>query len=136
MKSKSKITIDVLMMIGMFLSISVDLLGTGGHKIAGLLTFILFIAHNALNFRWYKTIFKGKYSVSRFIHSATNIIVLLAMIGLMVSGIMLSKEMAGAVISHPMTFARMLHIGCTALGYGGVALHIGFHLKRRVEYAG
>ncbi len=126
---KKKILVDVLMIVGMFFSMSFHLFGVGVHKMLGLLTFVLFIVHNLLNRKWYKGLRKGKYSPVRIVHTATNFLVILAMVGVMVSGVMLSKELARGFDG--MTAGRILHNVSSYVGCIGIAVHIGFHLKRR-----
>lgn len=133
MRVKTKITIDVLMIIGMFFSMSFHLFGMGTHKMIGMLTFLLFILHNILNRNWYKALFKGTYSPSRMAHTITNILVIFAMIGVMVSGVMLAKDVA-AGLGDALTAGRILHNVCSYTGCIGIALHIGFHLRRRTQH--
>ncbi len=128
MHSKSKIIVDVLMMIGMAFSMSFHLFGAGTHKLIGLLTFVLFIIHNILNRRWYKGLFKGKYTPARMIHAITNMVVMIAVISIMISGVMLSKDMANG-LRETMTLGRILHLASSYIAQVGIALHIGFHLK-------
>ncbi len=132
MHSKSKIIIDVLMIVGMAFSMSLHFFGVGTHKLIGLLTFVLFIAHNILNRGWYKGLFKGKYTPARMIHAITNIIVVMAVVGIMISGVMLSKDMANG-LADTMTLGRILHIASSYIASIGIALHIGFHLKRKKD---
>ncbi len=129
---KKKIIVDVLMIIGMFFSMSLQLFGPGVHKLIGLLTFLLFLVHNLLNRQWYKGLFKGKYTPVRIAHTITNYLVILAMIGIIVSGVMLSKELAQGFDG--MTTGRILHNISSYIGCIGIAVHIGFHLKRRNRY--
>ncbi len=133
MKQKTKLIIDAAMIAGMVFSMSLQLFGPGVHKMIGLLTFILFIIHNILNRRWYKGLFKGRYSPIRIAHMVTNFVVILAVLGIMVSGMMLSKEMA-AGLGDTMTTGRILHNVCSYAGCIGIALHIGFHLKGRKSH--
>jgi hypothetical protein len=42
------------------------------HEIFGVSLLILFIVHNTLNIRWYKTIFKGKMNVRRILKITSN----------------------------------------------------------------
>ncbi len=128
-----KLIVDILMIIGMFFSMSFHLLGVGTHKLIGLLAFLLFIVHNLLNRKWFKALFKGKYNSMRTLHTITNIITVLAMLGIMASGVMLSKEMA-AGFGDGMTMGRILHNTCSYVCCVGIALHIGFHLKRRKNH--
>ncbi len=134
------------MIIGMFLSMSLDLFGVGPHKMLGLLTFLLFIAHNFLNRKWYKTLFSGNYSAKRILHTLTNMLVIISMFGIILSGVMLSKEIATGVtvstmnlgsaspdVAATMSTGRLLHIASSYLNCIGIAFHIGFHLKRRKD---
>ncbi len=127
--NRKKTVVDVLMLVGMFFSMSLQLFGPGVHKLIGLLTFLLFILHNVLNRQWYKGLFKGKYSPIRIAHTVTNFVVMLAMVGIMVSGVMLAKEMAQGL--EGMTTGRILHNVCSYMECIGIAIHIGFHLKGR-----
>ncbi len=132
MQTKTKLIIDVAMIAAMFFSMSLQLFGTGVHKMIGLLTFLLFLVHNLLNRKWFRRIPKGKYTPIRLAHTITNLTVLLAMLGVMVSGGMLSKELAQGFDG--MTTGRILHNASSYLGCIGIALHIGFHLKRRKNH--
>ncbi len=129
---KKKIRVDVLMIVGMFFSMSFHLFGVGVHKMIGLLTFLLFIVHNILNRQWYKGLFKGKYSPARMAHTVTNLVVILAMIGVIVSGVMLSKELAQGLDG--MTTGRILHNVSSYLGCIGITVHIGCHLRGRKKH--
>ncbi len=129
MYTTRKKIVDVLMIVGMFFSMSLQMFGTGVHKGIGLLTCILFLVHNLLNRQWYRGLCKGTYSPIRIAHTLTNLVVILAMIGIMVSGVMLSGEMAQGFDG--MTAGRILHNVSSYIGCIGIALHIGFHLKRR-----
>ncbi len=128
-KNIKLIIIDVGMIVSIFFSMSLHLFGVGIHKLIGLLTFLLFIVHNLLNRQWYKHLCKGKYSPIRIVHTITNFLVILAMIGIMVSGVMLAKEMAQGFDG--MTTGRILHNVCSYAECTGIAMHIGFHLKGR-----
>ncbi len=132
MRKKINLVIDTLMIASTFFSVSFHLFGVGVHKMIGLLTFILFIAHNILNRQWFRGLFKGKYTPIRIAHTVTNFLVIFAMVGVMVSGVLLSKEMAQGLDG--MTIGRILHNVCSYVGCIGIALHIGFHLKGRKHY--
>ena len=54
--------------------------------------FALFVLHHILNLNWYKTLFKGKYSAVRILMTTINVLLFAAMVGMMISGIMLSRE--------------------------------------------
>ena len=54
--------------------------------------FVLFIFHHLLNRNWYSNLFRGKYTPLRILQTAADVLLLAAMIGLMVSGIILSSD--------------------------------------------
>ncbi len=132
MQKKTKRIIDIVMLVAMFFSMSLQLFGPGVHKLIGLATFLLFIVHNLLNGKWYKGLRKGKYSPARIAQTITNFVVLLAVIGVMVSGVLLSKELARGLDG--MTTGRILHNVSSYIGCIGIAVHIGFHLKGRKSH--
>jgi hypothetical protein len=90
--------------------------------------FLLWIAHHALNRSWYSHLFKGKYTPMRILQTVTNFAVLLSMLGLMVSGIILSREVfAFLPISKGISFARPFHVLSAFWGFTLMALHLGLH---------
>ena len=73
--------------------------------------FFLWIVHHILNANWYSHLFKGKYTPARVLQTVIDIAVFLSMLGLMVSGIILSREVfAFLPISGGFALARSLHI--------------------------
>jgi hypothetical protein len=54
----------------------------------------LFVAHNAVNWRWYRRgIFTGKYDFRRVLNTAVNLLLLAMMEVLVTSGALLSRTM-------------------------------------------
>jgi hypothetical protein len=90
--------------------------------------FVLFIAHHVLNLNGYKTMFKGKHTPYRIVRLMIDVLVFVAMIGLMVSGIMLSQHVfVFFSISGGTAFARILHLLASYWGFVLMALHLGLH---------
>lgn len=108
-KTTVKIAIDILMTIGLLLLMGYALVGEAAHEWIGTGIFVLFIVHPILNFKWTKNLGKGKYNRIRILQTAAAAAVFLAMIGLMVSGIMLSR--------HVFRFLG-LRAGIVLAGYG------------------
>ena len=81
-----------------------------------------------MNVNWYKSLFKGKYMPVRIFQLIVDILVFLAMIGLMVSGIMLSRHVFSFLhMRGHMSFARLLHMAASHWGFVLMALHLGLH---------
>lgn len=132
MKPKAifKIMVDAAMTLGLLFQMGYQFWGDAAHEWVGAGMFVLFLAHHILNWRWYKTLFHGRYTPVRVFGLLVDLLVLLAMIGLMVSGIMLSREVfAFLPIRGGMSFARLLHLEASYWGFVLMALHLGLHWK-------
>lgn len=130
MKPKAiiKIVIDVLMTLGLLFLMGYQFWGDAAHEWAGAGMFLLFILHHILNGNWYKSLFKGRYTPSRIFQVVVDLLVFLAMIGLMVSGITLSNHVFSFLNIHGgMSFARLLHMAAAYWGFVLMALHLGLH---------
>lgn len=130
MKPKAiiKIVIDVLMSFGLLFLMGYQFWGDVAHEWAGAGMILLFIVHHILNAGWYKNLFHGKYSPIRVFQLLVDLLVFLAMIGLMVSGIMLSNHVFAFLNIHGgMSFARLLHMAASHWGFVLMTLHLGMH---------
>lgn len=123
-----KIVIDVIMTILLLVLMARQLTGNSAHEWLGAGMFILWIVHQILNRNWYSHLFKGKYTHTRILQTVTNFSVLLSMLGLMVSGIILSREVFVFLpISGGIALARPLHVLSAFWGFVLMALHLGLH---------
>lgn len=123
-----KIVIDMIMTVLLLFLMARQLTGDLAHEWLGAGMLILWIAHHILNRSWYIHLFKGKYTPMRIFQTVTNFAVLLSMFGLMVSGIILSREVfAFLPISGGVALARPLHVLSAFWGFVLMALHLGLH---------
>lgn len=130
MKPKAivKITVDILMTFALLFLTGYQLWGEAAHEIAGTGLFILFILHHILNFGWYQSLFKGKYTAVRIFQMALDLSVLLVMFALMYSGITMSRHVFGFLPRHTgLAMARRLHILGSYWGFLLMSLHLGLH---------
>ena len=127
-KAKIKMGIDLVMTILLLCQMAYMLIGETAHEWLGTAMFLLFIFHHIVNRKWYQNLLKGKYNPCRILQTAVDILVLLAMIGLMISGIMMSREVfAFLPIEGGMGFARILHMISAYWGFILMSIHLGFH---------
>ena len=98
------------------------------HEILGTITFVLFIIHNILNIKWYKGIFKGKHSFQRTFHIIINLLLFISMLGMMISGIMISANVFDFLNIPTTMFGRRLHMISTAWGFVLMSIHVGLHI--------
>lgn len=123
-----KMIVDTLMTAALLFLMGYQFWGDVAHEWVGAGMFVLFLFHHILNKNWHRSLFGGKYSPFRVFQLILDILVLLSMIGLMVSGIMLSNYVFAFLNIHGgMSFARLLHMAASHWGFVLMALHLGLH---------
>ena len=127
-KVVAKRIVDFIMTLLLLFLMGYQFWGQLAHEWAGAIMFVCFILHHILNKNWYTSLRKGRYTSIRVIWIILNILLFVAMLGLMISGIMLSRHVfAFLSIKSGMSFARRLHMVSAYWGFLLMALHIGFH---------
>jgi len=123
-----KILVDCLMTILLLVLMAYQFTGDAAHGWFGAGMFVLFIIHNILNWKWYRNILKGKYTAFLVFQTAVNLLVFAAMIGSMISGIMMSRYVFAFLrISGGMSFARKLHMISSYWEFVLISMHLGLH---------
>ncbi|MBQ8510985.1 MAG: DUF4405 domain-containing protein [Clostridia bacterium] len=125
-----KILLDILMYVLFLLLMGQHLASSALHEWLGVGLFVCFLAHNILNYRWYKALFKGKYTVQRSVQTAINFLLMLSFIGCMLSALMISGVVFQDFrIPGMMMFGRKLHMTSTAWCFVFMSLHLGMHIR-------
>lgn len=128
LKRKIKVFIDFLMTVLLLLLMAFQITGQELHEWFGAGMFVLFLLHNILNFKWYRSLCRGKYSIIRVLQVVVNFAVLLSMLCLAYSGIVMSNYVFGFVsVSRQMALARQMHMAASYWGFVLMSLHLGFH---------
>lgn len=127
-KTRLKIAVDALMTLALLFLMGYQFWGDVAHEWAGAGMFALFIIHHILNWNWYKTLFRGKYTAFRIFQLILDMAVFAAMVCLMVSGIMLSNHVFAFLDIHGgISLARLMHMASSYWGFVVMALHLGLH---------
>jgi len=130
-KSTLKMALDCLMVILLPLMMAYSLIGEALHEWLGASMFLLFLGHHGLNWRWYRGLAKGKWTAGRLFHTFVNAALLLCMLGLMVSGVILSRYVLDFLpIKGGRGFARTLHMLSAYWDFCLMSLHLGMHWNR------
>lgn len=130
MKPKSiiKLTVDILMTLALLFVMGYQFWGEAPHEWVGTGMFLLFIVHHILNWRWYKTIFKGKYNTQRVLILCIDFLVFASMLAQIYSSIVMSRYVFDFLpFSGNMSLARRLHILGAYWGFLLMSLHLGIH---------
>lgn len=125
---KLRIILDIVMTCLLIILMGYYITDNTVHEILGTITFVLFIIHNILNRKWYKSIFKGKHNFQRTFHIIINLLLFTTMLGMMISGIMISSDVFDFLNLKTTMFGRSLHMISTSWGLVLMAIHIGFHI--------
>lgn len=136
-KMIAKICVDIGMTIALLFLMTYELIGQAAHEWLGIGIFVLFILHHILNRKWSGSLLKGKYTPLRIWQTTLVLLLLAAMIGSMVSGVILSRHAISFLpIKGGRSFARSLHMLASYWGFVLMSLHLGLHWRMMIGMAG
>ena len=75
-----KISVDIAMTALFLALMAYHITGNSLHEWLGVTLFLLFIIHHILNLKWYRGLFKGKYTASRVLMATVNFLLFAAII--------------------------------------------------------
>lgn len=129
-----KIAIDAAMFI-LFVLLMGQHLTVAAHEWMGLAVFMLFILHNALNYKWYTVLFKGRYTPMRIAQTAVNLLLIVVMIICLVSSVLVSVDVFAFLNLSGSLVGRTLHLVTTAWAFVLMSVHLGLHWSTFVAMA-
>jgi len=98
------------------------------HEILGVALFLSWAIHVCLNYKFYLSMFKGKYNAHRIIMTFVDVIILLCALLLMISGIMLSNYVFVFLnIENGVWLARSVHLIVSHWYYAFMIFHVALH---------
>lgn len=128
-----KIITDILMTVLFLLLMGYHLFENVMHEWLGASLFVLFLLHNALNFRWYKNLFKGKYTALRILFTVTDFLLWIFMILNIASAIMISRDVFVFLGLSGGSAGRIIHLFATIWSFLLISFHIGLHFQTVVN---
>ncbi len=128
-KSAIKIFVDVLMTLAILFLMSYELLGSVQHEIVGIIMFILFIIHHALNVNWAKNLTKGRQTPIRIFKNILVVLVLISLLCSMVSGVIISRHLFTFLHLKYMATASRIHMLSAYWGFIFISMHLGMHFN-------
>ncbi|MGE6721197.1 DUF4405 domain-containing protein [Peribacillus frigoritolerans] len=120
-----RLVIDLSMTVLMLVAMAYQITGNALHELAGVILCLLFITHNILNRRWYRTIFKGKHNVRRILSIVVNLLFLVSMAVVMISSVTISRDMIPFIPINNDTVLLQIHVMTSYWGFIFMAVHIG-----------
>lgn len=125
--STIKIIVDTFMLILFFLLMGYHLFDNVKHEWFGASVFFLFVLHNALNWRWYKNLFRGRYNRIRIEITAVNLLLWIFMIMNVTSAIMISRVVFAPLNLVNGSVGRRMHLFSTSWTFLFISFHFGMH---------
>lgn len=120
--------IDILMMAALFFLMGYPLWDDAAHEWVGVAMGLLFILHQWYNRRWYRSLRHGPWSLVRGLHVLVDLLAVLAMLALMVSGVVLSSHVFDLdAAAADIGTAQVVHLAASHWLYVLLALHLGLH---------
>jgi len=127
LRQKLRVVIDIAMTILLIAAHAYRIVGNVAHEWIGVSVFVLFIAHNAINFHWYKNIGKGAYTARRVIMTTVNALLALTMATLFVTGFIQSRVILSFLNLSGSMLLRQIHTTAAYWGLPLIGVHIGLH---------
>jgi hypothetical protein len=127
LKQKLCIALDIAMTILLVVAYAYRIIGDIAHEWIGVSVFVLFIAHNFINSRWYKNIGRGAYTARRVILTTVNALLALTMVTLFVTGFMQSRIILSFLNLPGSMVLRQIHTTAAYWGLPLIGVHIGLH---------
>ena len=122
--------VDVVLTVLLLFLMAIQVTGNVLHEWLGIGMTVTLILHHILNRKWYKAVFKGKYTPYRIALTAVNTLMLAAIALTALSGMSMSGHavpfMYGLI--NVMT-ARTLHLAMSYWSFILMGVHIGLHIK-------
>ena len=122
-----KIITDVFMTAALLLLMAYSLIGEAAHEWLGVGIFLLFVLHHVLNFKWYRSLFRGNYPPIRVFGTVLTLLVLLSMAGSIISGVLLSRYVFRLDVHSFSAALRAVHMLSAYWGFVFLSLHLGLH---------
>ncbi len=124
---KFKRVVDILMTCFLIFLMSFQVVALKYHEYAGAVMFLIVIAHNILNYRWYKALFKGFYKPARIYQTAANLLLMAVFLMTILSGFAISENFEFLNIPSMIAVMRVMHLSCSYWTFALMGVHVGFH---------
>lgn len=125
-----RLSLDSAMLLLFLLLMADRYTGNPVHEIAGILLFFLFVAHAAVNGKWYATIMRGSYPSARTLRLVANGLLLAVFMGTVASGILISKTVFPFVGFVDSFSIRTLHMCLAHWTFLLAGVHLGLYWQR------
>lgn len=128
-KNVIKKIVDALMSVLLLCLMAYQVTGENLHEWGGIAMTVLLIVHHILNFKWYKSLFKGRYNAYRIVTVIVNTLLLASIALTALCGMAMSSHAVPFLYGMlPIAFARRFHLAMSFWSFILMGLHLGLHI--------
>lgn len=124
---KVRMVLDMVMIIMLPMQMAYSLIGEVVHEYSGMVMFLFFVCHHLLNGAWWRNLFKGRYTAARVLGIVINLLLVVIMAALPVSGILMSRHAFSFLKLNGASYARTIHLLAAYWGFALMSFHVGLH---------
>ena len=128
-KNVIKKGVDTCMTVLLLCLMAYQVTGETLHEWGGILMTVLLIVHHILNFKWYQSLFKGKYNAYRIVTVVVNTLLLASIALTALCGMAMSAHAVPFLYGMlPVAFARQTHLAMSYWSFLLMGMHLGLHI--------
>ena len=128
-KNILKKLIDIIMTLLLLCLMAYQVTGESFHEWFGIAMTAILVIHHVLNYRWYKSLFKGKYNAYRTVTVIINTLLLAAIALTALCGMAMSGHAVPFLYGFlPVSFARRFHLAMSFWSFILMGMHLGLHV--------
>ena len=128
-KNIIKKSVDALMTVLLLCLMAYQVTGETLHEWGGIAMTVLLVVHHILNFKWYKSLFRGKYNAYRVVTVTVNTLLLASIALTALCGMAMSSHAVPFLYGVlPVSFARRFHLAMSFWSFILMGFHLGLHI--------
>lgn len=105
------------------------------HEWLAILFLFFVLLHNSLNFHWFRRLFQGEYPLFRILALVINILLFIAFLSALISGLMMSRYVLPDLPIHNASdLVRKTHMTSVHWLQVIIAVHLGIHWKMLANF--
>jgi len=127
LKQTLRIALDTAMTALLLCAYNAQLARETAHIFIGIAIFVLFSVHIFINRNWFETMFNGKYTPCRTAMTAINVLLALAAVTMMITGILEARWKAFLLQFEREITLRQIHTTTAYWFWLLIGVHLGLH---------
>ncbi len=131
-----KLLIDLGLTASLMAALAYHLTGGPAHEVIGLAMFILLIAHNVLNWRWYKNLGARPSGPRQFLGLTVTLVLLAVTVALLISSIIVSRVVFDFALVENGFLMRQIHTLAAYWVLVLMSIHVGLHWTMIMKVTG